>query len=324
MTDPDPITSAQYLRFATYEARGSSPIYEDWAHGVAEDAELITLIESVPAAKRQPNLVFAAARVNGAPEGPYAAFRAHFVAHWPAIRAVVLARSTQTNEAARTSTLLPWLVEPKRPIALLEVGASAGLCLYPDRYSHIYSDGVDEARLDPSDGPASVELHCRVNRLDRVPTRMPEVRWRAGIDLNPIDVTDRAGKAWLTALVWPEHHERRERLIAAAQLVANEPPYLVAGDLFDRLVDTAAAAPRDAQLILFHSAVLNYLSLEERSAFAEVVRQLDAIWLSNEGEGVLPWIIPQAHAHDGACFVIARNSEPVGLASPHGQWLEWL
>jgi hypothetical protein len=320
----DPITSAQYLRFATYEARGSSPVYEDWAHGVAEDAELLALIESVPAAKRQPNLMFAAARVHGAPEGPYAAFRAHFAAHWQAIRATVLARSTQTNEAARTSTLLPWLAEPERPIALLELGASAGLCLYPDRYSHIYSDGVGEVRLDPSDGPARVELHCRVDRLDRVPRRMPEVRWRAGIDLSPIDVTDAFATAWLNALVWPEHHERREHLEAATQVVARERPHLVEGDLLERLAATAAAAPRDAQLIVFHSAVLNYLSVEARSTFAEVVRQLDAIWLSNEGEGVLPWVTPRAHAHDGACFVIARDGVPVGLASPHGQWLEWL
>lgn len=320
----DPIIAAQYLRFATYEARGSSPVYEDWAHAVADDADILALIKRLPTVKRQPNLVFAAARVHGAPEGPYAAFRAHCLAHWPAIEATVLARSTQTNEAGRTSTLLPWIAELGRPVSLLEVGASAGLCLYPDRYSHIYSDGVAEVRVDPADGPSTVELRCRVDQLTRVPARMPEIRWRAGIDLSPVDVRDPVAMTWLTALVWPEHQERRQRLLAAADLVARDPPQLVAADLFERLAQTAAAAPRDAQLVIFHSAVLSYLSLEERSRFADVVKQLDAIWLSNEGEGVLPWIAPQPHTHETSCFVVARNGDPVALASAHGEWLEWL
>lgn len=41
--------------------------------------------------------------------------------------------------------------------------------------------------------------------------------WRAGLGLNPLDVTEPADVAWLEALVWPEHHHRRDRLRAAAK-----------------------------------------------------------------------------------------------------------
>ena len=34
--------------------------------------------------------------------------------------------------------------------------------------------------------------------------------------------------------IWPEHDERRERLYAAARMVAADPPQLVAGDLMNR------------------------------------------------------------------------------------------
>ena len=75
------------------------------------------------------------------------------------------------------------------------------------------------------------------------PARVPEVVWRAGIDLNPLDVTDPADVAWLEALIWPEQSDRRERLRAAIAVVAADPPILVRGDLLDEL---AGAGPRTA------------------------------------------------------------------------------
>ena len=51
------------------------------------------------------------------------------------VEAVMLERRTQTNEPARCALLLPLLAALPQPLALLEVGASAGLCLLPDRYA---------------------------------------------------------------------------------------------------------------------------------------------------------------------------------------------
>src|SRR5690349_23125809 len=52
--------AARFRRFAEVEARGSSPLYEALALGVAADAFALKFLERLPEAKRQPNLLFAA------------------------------------------------------------------------------------------------------------------------------------------------------------------------------------------------------------------------------------------------------------------------
>ncbi|WP_269429517.1 DUF2332 family protein [Sinomonas humi] len=148
-------TSEIYRSFANVEARGVSPVYFDWAASIAEDPEVLGLIESLPRHKRQPNLVFAAARLRGAPVGPSAGFRSWLVRHWAEVEPVIRERSTQTNEAGRCAVLLPVLSELDGPLALIEAGASAGLCLYPDRYSYRYDTGGGIVSLDPSEGPSA-------------------------------------------------------------------------------------------------------------------------------------------------------------------------
>ena len=65
-------------------------------------------IESLPGLKRQPNLVFAAARWHGVPApGPYDGLRDALLADDGVIRATIMARATQTNEVGRLATLLP-------------------------------------------------------------------------------------------------------------------------------------------------------------------------------------------------------------------------
>ena len=89
------------------------------------------------------------------------------------MRATVLARATQTNEAGRCAVLLPFLAELPQPLALLEVGASAGLCLLPDRYSYRYDDGTD---LDPHDGPRTSLLPCALGPGVAAPGACPRSR----------------------------------------------------------------------------------------------------------------------------------------------------
>ncbi len=103
---------------------------------MAEDPEVLELLAMLPTGKRQPNLVFAAARWHGSGTGPYDALRNTLLRRWEDGRATVLERSTQTNEVGRCATLLPSLARLPQPLALLEVGASAGLCLFHDRYSY--------------------------------------------------------------------------------------------------------------------------------------------------------------------------------------------
>ncbi len=175
-----------YAEFAAREAYGVSPVYERLSYAVSRDEEMLALLAVLPPTKRPPNLLFGIVRLLGGPVEDPAAFHDYTVANWPAIEAQVRVRATQTNEAGRCAVLLPMLAALPQPLALLEVGASAGLCLYPDRYAYRYRDHVV--------GAGEPVLECAATRMPP-PTCVPEVVWRAGLDLNPLDVTDPADVA---------------------------------------------------------------------------------------------------------------------------------
>ncbi|AMM31385.1 hypothetical protein SA2016_0695 [Sinomonas atrocyanea] len=312
-------TAEVYRAFAEGEARGVSDVFFDWASSIAEDAAVVGLLESLPQAKRQPNLVFAAARLQGAPVGPYAGFRSWLLSHWPAVESLVLERSTQTNEAARCAVLLPVLSRLVGPLALIEAGASAGLCLYPDRYSYRYDLGDRTVSLDPATGTSTVELPCRID-AGSVPDRLPDVVWRSGVDLNPVDVGDPSQMEWLETLVWPEHQDRRDRLRAAAAVAAADPATILRGDLVDSIRGLVEEAPPGARVVVFHSAALVYLDPARRAQFVDLVQSLPGVtWVSNEGERVLPPVAAQLTESALGRTVVSLNGRPSAFAGPHGQ-----
>ena len=59
--DPQRSTAENYLTFGR-EARGRSPAYESLSAAVAADDLILEFLGTLPRAKRQPNLLFAAAR----------------------------------------------------------------------------------------------------------------------------------------------------------------------------------------------------------------------------------------------------------------------
>lgn len=70
MNDRLTAVAQAYRVFARREARGRSAEYERLAESVADDPAVVGFIASLPPDKRQPNLVFAAARyLLGVPPG---------------------------------------------------------------------------------------------------------------------------------------------------------------------------------------------------------------------------------------------------------------
>ena len=308
-------TAATYAAFAATEARGVSPTYERLALAVSRDEEILALLDSVPPAKRQPNLLFGVVQFRGGPVAEPVAFHDYTVANWPAIEAELRARATQTNEPGRCAVLLPVLAALPQPLALLEVGASAGLCLFPDRYAYRYGDHVV--------GSGDVVCECAATG-PTPPVRLPEVAWRAGLDLNPLDVTDPADVAWLEALIWPEHIHRRARLRASAARAAAEPPLLMRGDLVDDLPALAGQAPDGATLVIFHSSVLFYVPAPRRQAFTALVRELPGHWIANESPGVLSYNEPPPKPPSEALHnILALDGTPLAWTRPHGQSITW-
>ncbi len=315
--DPAAAVVREYQAFARWEARGRSQEYESLAEAVAGDGAVVAFIASLPPAKQQPQLVFAAARyLLGAPPD-IGQLRALIGRSAVGLSRVIMARRTQTNEPARCATLLPVLAQLPQPLALIEAGASAGLTLLFDRYSYDYAGHFLAGR-----DPGAPTLRCEPRGPVPLPTRLPEITWRAGLDLNPLDVTDDDDVRWLSCLVWPGESDRAQRLAAAVAAARRDPPTVHRGDLRTDLPRLMSQAPAGAHVVVYHSSVLYQVPARERAQFAAFVRDLDATWLSSEAPGVLPGT-SRASSDELEC-VISRDGAAIGFADSHGTWVRWL
>jgi hypothetical protein len=312
------ISLAENYRVWGLEARGRSPAYVTLSNFVADDSTILGFLGTLPPEKRQPNLLFASAcYLLGVPADP--ATLRDLVDHDPdRLSRVMRARRTQTNEPARCATLLPALAQLPGPLALIEVGASAGLTLLFDRYTYDYGD-----RVIAGSDPEAPTLHCGLRGPVPVPARVPEIAWRAGLDLNPLDVSSDDDVHWLSCLLWPGEGDRAERLALAVASARRSPPPVHRGDLLTDLPALVAQAPAGATVVVYHSAVLAYVAPDDRERFASTVRGLGVTWFSNEAPGVVPGV-PLDERNDGT-FVLARDgAKALARTDGHGDWVEWL
>jgi len=315
-------TADWFRRFAHAEG-AESPRYRDWALGIAEDDELLALVTQLPLTKRQPVLVLTCARVAGVPLRPFETARDDFFALWPAIAKLANTRSTQTNDPRRCTPLLVALDRVRGPIALIEVGASAGLTLFPDRYSYIWNAPGRTVTSHPAEGLSTVSLVADIAGWGANPPRRPNIVHREGIDLAPLDVTKPADRDWLEALVWPEQTERLDLVRASAEIVAQSPPRLTAGDAVAEIraaVARARKAAPTATVVVSSPAVLVYLDPAEREKFATYCARAKVRWVSLDGRRVISRIGDAADERgiEGE-FVLSLDGVPIAGVDPLGR-----
>ena len=328
MNDPADVRR-RFQRFAERECKGYSDLYYTLALAVSEDDDVLAFIAGMP--DTQPNLFFACVQLLTGPDDmptTGAGLRTFVKERARELGDVLRSRRTQTNEVGRCAMVLPAL--PPGPLALLEVGASAGLCLLLDHFHYDYGSHAVGERS------SSVRVRCAVTGRVPIPAAIPRIVWRRGLDARPIDVRDDDAVRWLLACVWSEHRERRRRLEAAIALARMDPPVVSAGDLVDDLPAALDEVPNDAQLVVFHSAVLTYVSPDRRQAFADLLaeasRRREIVWVSNEAPGNIREITALAPAQSDHRFLLGRTrftdgrrrDELLGLAHPHGGELTWL
>lgn len=316
-------TREWYLR-AARELAATSSRQVEWCRGVADDPRLIGLLESVPRAARQPSLLFAVAAYLGVPAAPYAAWADAVLERADAVAAELPRRRVQTNEPARSVPLVVALARIPGPIALIELGASAGLCLLADRYGYRFRSS-EAAAVRLGDGPPVLDAQLDASL---VPSALPDIRWRCGIDLAPLDPADADARRWLEASLPPDRPERLERLRAALELASRDAARVVTGDALDALPALAAEAPRGTTLVVASLGTAVYLPPADRERLLTGIRAVGARAVTFEARSAVPevrarWdaLVAEGRADADASFVLAIDGEPIASGSAHGERL---
>jgi hypothetical protein len=269
----------------------------------------------------RPLLLLAALRADARAEGPGHPLFAAFAAPSPdpdAVTAPALAsaldpsrerlydtltsRTVQTND---TSRAVAWLWPAAlagasgggRPMALADVGASAGLNLVADALPAPwrFDDGTPV--------PVARGVHATA---------------RLGLDASPLDATRPEAADWLRACVWPGDRVREERLeaalaaFAAARTRPDAPVLLpiAAGNVPARL-GLLSGAEREALVIAYQTVVRDYLSSGEHAEYVAGMRD----WLASHPPGRTLWVELETAPGGGSdltCALVAHVREAAG------------
>jgi hypothetical protein len=192
------------------------------------------------------------------PTEVYPAFRGFCLEHKETLQRLLPTARFQPNEVTRCANLLPafelvWEREERKPLALIELGSSAGLLLNWRRYCYTYNQGF---HLGDDASPVQIACTLEGERLC-VPLEKPSLAQCLGIDSAPLDVNNERDVRWLRACLWPEERERYQRLDAAIALARQYPPRVLKGDACDVLPDLLPTIPQRQAICLFHCFALN-------------------------------------------------------------------
>jgi hypothetical protein len=303
--------------------RGGSKLYAALARSLADDPMVARIVGEHDALWEAPLRLFGGVHyleLSGVVQHPWPKLRGVLEANRDWLARFVAEHPVQTNEVQRSWGLLPGFltVADGRPLDLVELGPSAGLNLFWDRYRYRYGDrtwGAKDAPLelsgDAEGGPPPELLEVKVN-----------IRRRSGIDRRPVDVTTDHGARLLEAFVWADQATRLERVRRAVEIVRADPPRLMEGDFVEVLPALLAERDLDALTVVFHSASIMYVSEEDRARVRET--------LEAEGErGSLAWVSYEYTEAGRLSFALDVQSwpgEPQRLArlDGHGNELQWV
>jgi hypothetical protein len=350
-----------FIGFLPIEDRRRNPTYWAICRGIASSSTVLDLAELVRPPQFPQNVVFAAvhdvllagadhelarhyrsvASLRGIEYQPIGdrqlaeLFISLCRTHYEELASRCATRSTQTNEVGRCAAIRAALCSlgADGPVALLDVGCSAGLNLFVDAYGYEYG------QVRAGDGRAAPVLHCELAGV-LPPLELPKIASRVGLDQSPIDPSDPIEVRWLLACLWPDDVGRFERFRSAVDVAVSrrDEVTFVRGDMVDSLAAAAERSDPDAHLVLFDTWSTAYLPPPRREEFARAVEQLasgrDLTWVTMEFPtvardlGVLPDGVE--HHHRGASVVCvtryargARTSSLVGEVHHHGRWLDW-
>jgi hypothetical protein len=337
--------------FADTSCRGYSPLYDRICRAAAQDEEVLDLVRAAPEEAHIPNVLLAAVHflLLGGLDHPLAAvyagttdadpwplFREICFDHRAEISALMETRRTNTNECGRSAVIGPaltWAAEAVgAPLAVCDVGTSAGLNLGCDRFRLDYGDA---GATGPAD--STVRIECAVKGgTPPIAAALPAIAARVGLDRSPVDLSNADDARWLLACTWPDTG-RLDRTRAAIRDGQQHPPTIHQGDMVADVYRVLGELPPDATVCVLTTWAVAYLSRAGRAEFAAELarmgRERPVVWISGEGPNVVPAFagldvptldieasILGAIVYDGG----SERAIPLAFVHPHGSWIDWI
>lgn len=334
--------SNRFRAFAEKECKGSSELYDYLSREISCDPELLEVASHGRQGQPIPNLLFGAihylllkgsdhplkdyyASLKDEPlpaEKSFPSFKSFCMGTRANIIEVLQSKLVQTNEVRRCAYLFPTFTyiheQAKRPLALIEIGTSAGFQLLWDHYEYHYGDGKVYGQES-----SEVKIHTEHKGTGRPVfyPEMPAVTARYGLDLHLNDVTNDEDALWMKALIWPEHHDRRRLFDSAVRCMEEnrEKITFIEGDGVTLLKEIAEQVPNDSVIVVFHTHVANQMPAEIKQKLLGTIEQIaatrDIFHLYNNMED------RDLHLDS---FVDGRMCHKlVATTDGHGRWFEW-
>jgi hypothetical protein len=303
--------------------RGGSKLYASLARAYADDPVVADIVGDHKPLWEAPLRLFGGVHyleLAGVVQHPWGKLGGVLEANRDWLTRFVAEHPVQTNEVQRCWGLLPGFlaVADGRALDVVELGPSAGLNLFWDRYRYRYGERTWGSAAAPLELSGEAEGGPPPALLDVAAA----VRGRTGIDRRPVDVTTDHGARLLEAFVWADQVERVERVRRAVEIVRADPPRLMEGDYVEVLPGLLAERDLDALTVVFHSASLMYLREGDRAAVESALEQ--------EGErGSLAWVSYEYVASEAMGFALEVQTWPgerrrLARLHGHGNSLEWI
>lgn len=236
-----------------------------------------------------------------------------------------LKNAPQTNEIARAAALYPGIAEIARqtrlPLALHEIGASAGLNLMMDRFGYQLGDKM------VGDPESAVQLAPEIRGGAPNMNGAVSIASRSGCDVAPLEIAIPANRLRLRSYIWPDQPERLKRLDAAIDIAAATPFSLTAADAADYVETSLGDRKPGETFVLYHSVMWQYLPDGTKSRIGATLEQagsaatVDApvAWLKMEGLGGV-----EPYATLSLTLWPPGETNHLARCDWHCRWIEWL
>lgn len=229
----------------------------------------------------------------------------------------------QTNETGRSAVLMPGMLEIAKatglPLALREIGASAGLNMMWDRFYYDYGDH------DWGDPQSAVQLDASWDGPVPGLSITPAIHDRRGCDINPLDINDPVQVDRALAYIWPDQPERIARFEAALGLAKQAGVVIETASADAWITHELETRPDGAVTVLYHSIMWQYMPASMRAAINHTMNEHGAAATAEKPLAWLAFEPPDAKSMPELRLTLwpGGTTRRLAYCHPHGKDLKW-